>query len=123
MLAAWVNLVDGGTEHVALVISARRADQVAVALAGAPGVVSHHSGVVEHDLVTVPAWAHPPMVYPGGGAPWELVLAYAEAADAAGDLLGRLSPTTLASPIALDDGVWGMFAIGLDADSGAVLYT
>jgi hypothetical protein len=123
MLAAWVNLVDGGAEHVALAISARRADQVPVALAGAPGVVSHHSGLVEHDLVIAPAWAHPPMVLPAGGAPWEVVLAYADAADAAGDLLGRLSPTTLASPIALDNGVWGMFAIGLAAADGSILYT
>ena len=123
MLAAWVNLVDGGTEHIALAISARHPAQIPVALAGGPGVVSHHSGLVEHDLVVTPAWAHPPMVLPAGGAPWEVVLAYAEASDGAGDLLGRLSPTTLASPIALDDGVWGMFAIGLSAADGALLYT
>lgn len=123
MLAAWVNLVDGGTEHIALVISARQPAQIPVALAGGPGVVRRHSGLVEHDLVIVPAWAHPPMVLPSGGVPWEVVIAYAAPADDAGDLLGRLSPATLASPIALDDGVWGMFPIGLSAADGGLLYT
>jgi hypothetical protein len=118
MLAALVNLVDGGATHALDVFSARRTDQVAIALAGGPGYSRHHGGVVEHELVVVPAWSHDP----GAGVPWEVAIAYAEPAEAAADVLGRLSPTTLGSPAALDDGVYPIMVIGLRAADGAVLY-
>jgi hypothetical protein len=119
VLAARVILVDGGFTHALDVISARRADQVPIAYAGGPGFNASHSGLVEHELVVVPAYTHDPEA----SVPWEVAVAYGIEAEAAADVLGRLSPTTLASPAALDDGVYPLMDIGLNAADGSVAYT